>query len=399
MDFEKVIWLLIGFFSVFIGAAFHNAENRKNNGAALTDFQSFLFGTGFTYFLMVAWIQLTFMLDYFIPGCALQGYNRTPLGNTWFFSIFGQGLAGEAQYPVMNLDLSILSCLVGCALGGAALVIRRGVRNKKQNTPEKGLLYGYTFPGTTFGSYIRNEIETLKSQVHPLEYLCWWTLRILMFSVFLQRQLTQGYDYVVLQLVVNLIATFIIPLMRVLFFGKLFFGNVNYRVQTLIDIFIFSGSLLGQGFGLNGEIREYDKYLHVVSGGVAVFIGCLLIESTRGGKKISKLSKTAASVGFSCTVMIVWEVFEFFTDFLMPESYNQNFLYEPPADLFFFRWFGPGAQNPGQVALLDTDLDIFLALLSCAVCGAALLAGLTVKERVRAGKMGGSLMYAYNYSE
>ena len=401
MDLKNCIFLAAGFLLVFIGAAYHKTINKRTNGADVTDFQSFLFGTGFTYFTLVAWITVTFFCDYFISGSALQGYNTTPEKNTLFFAVFGNGLAGEGQYPLMYLDLAILSCMVGCALGGAALLIVFAVRGRRKNTPQNGLFYGYTFPKTTVKDYFKNELAVLKSQIHPIEYLVWWSLRLVMAYVVIKRYVTQGYDTVVLQLTVNLIATFIIPLARVLFFGKLFFGNIHYRVQSYIDILIFAGSLLGQGFSFVGEVEEYDKFMHLVSGGVAVFIAFRLIEGTRGGRKLSKYSKAAASAGFSCTVMAAWELFEFFADYYMPESYNQNWIYNPPADMFFFRIFGFGAQNPNQVALLDTDLDIFIAVIGCSLCTGALLVLLTVREKNEQKNRapGRSMAKAFSYNE
>ncbi len=381
MELDKWISLAVGFAAVFAGSAIYNKASKKINGRRITDFQSFLFGTGFTYLFMTVYVVVTFFFDYYIKGSALQGYHRTPVNNTLFFAIFGKGLAGEAQYPIMDLDLKILCCMIGCALGGGALVLYRALRNRKQHTPEYGLLYGWTFPKTTFKAYFKNELRDMKAQLHPIEYLCWWALRLVMIYVLIKRYVTQGYDTVVMQLAVNLVATFVIPLVRILFFGKLFFGKINLRVQSYIDIFVCFGSLIGQGFGLNGEIREYDKILHLVSGGVAVFIAFCLIEGTRNGKTLPKFTKSVASMGFSCTVIVVWEIFEFFTDFLMPDSYNQNFYYDPPADMFFFKLFGFGAENPGQLAVLDTDMDMLIAFFGCIVCGGALLAYLTVKEK------------------
>lgn len=386
MDIEKVIYLLIGFFSVFIGSAYYNAESKKSSGAPLTDFQSFLFGTGFTYFLMVIWLQLAFIFDYYIPGSALQGYNLTPERNTLFFAIFGHGMAGEAQYPILNLDLNLLSCVIGCALGGGALLLWRRARNRKFGTPERNLFYSYRFQKSTPKAYFKKEYHIFRSQVHPAEYALWWALRIAMVTVLVIRA-REGDSMLVLQLSVTLASTFIIPLVRVVFFGKLFFGNIQYKVQTMIDIYVFFCSFLGQGMRLNGAVSEYDKILHFVSGGLTVFIGCVLIGGTRNGEKVSKYAKTAASMGFACVVTVVWEIFEFFTDFYFPDSYNQNFCYDPPADMFFFRWFGYGARNPKQIAVLDTNIDVFLGLCGCFICGAALLAYLSLRERSRTDRL------------
>ena len=381
MDLQKWVYFAIGFAAVFIGAAYHNAASVRRSGSPLTDFQGFLFGTGFAYASMAVWTLLSFILDYYIPGMDIQGYTRVPRGNELFYRLFGPSLAGAAQYPVLNLDFNLLSCMLGCALGGAALLVWRAVREKKTPGADTGLLYGYRFQPVGFKAYFAREWKTFRSQVYWPEYVLWWALRIAMAVALARKYKENGFDTVSLQLTVNLIATFIIPLIRLLFFSKLFFGNVNYRVQTLIDVFVFSGSLLGQGMGLVGKVEEFDKLLHLVSGGVAVFIGSLLIENMRSGRAISKFSKTAAAVGFSCTVMMVWEFFEFCTDWFMPNSSNQNYYYNPADNNLFFKILGRGARNPGQFAVLDTDFDLLAAAAGCAVCAGVLYAMLTVYER------------------
>ena len=389
MDMEKWIYLVIGFVLVFVGSAYHNVISRRRNGVALTDFQSFLFGTGVVYFAMVLWNQITFFIDYYNPGYVLQNptFDEATFMDRfkWFFNIFGLGAGNTEQYPVYNMNLNFIACVVGGALGGAALVIYRKFRNKKDGTPENGLLYGYKFPKTTLKEFVKNEFHTFRKQVFIVEYLCWWVLRGLMVYQIIRWSKDPGDGIVLMQLKVNIVATFIIPIARFLFFNKLFFGKINYRVQTFIDMFICFGSLMGQGFGLHHKIDEYDKILHVVSGGVVVFVGWLLIEGTRNGKKISKFSTTAASMGFSCVVMIMWEIFEFFTDFYFPDSTNQNYRYHISDKLFFYRVFGP-LQNENLKPVFDTDIDLFTAVLGCVVCGLILLIALTVSEKIKKSK-------------
>ena len=72
--------------------------------------------------------------------------------------------------------------------------------------------------------------------------------------------------------------------------------------------------------------------------------------------------------------MIVWEIFEFFADHYIENSYNQNYIYDPAPDMFFFRIFGRGADNPGQLPLLDTNIDLACAVVGCAFCAAILWA-------------------------
>lgn len=377
VDYERILFVLAGFVGVFVGSALHNRIARKKSQKSLTDFQSFLFGTGFVYALLVVWLQVSFFLDYYL-GTAFQGYNLRPDKNALFFAVFGNGVAGEDQFPLFAIDLNFICAMLGAAVGGVVLLAVKADRSKLQAS-DNGLFYGYRFQKLTPGGYIKREIDVLKSQITLPEYLYWWVVRIGMICVLIYR-IRQGEDTLVLIISVNLAVSFVISLARFLSFPKLFFGNINYRVQSFIDIFVFFGSFLGHGFGLNGR-PDYDKILHVVSGGIVVFIGWLLIEGTRRGKEIPRLSKTLASFGFSCVVMVVWEIFEFFTDFYMSGSVNQNWHYTPKPDMIFYRIFGTGAGKPGQSVVLDTNLDVFYALLGCILCTFLLYAFLSLRER------------------
>ena len=380
MDVTRILFFVLAAAGVFVGSALHNAYAKRKNGRRLTNFQSFLFGTGFVYACLVLWLMVTFFSDYF-RGTAWQGYNIRPDQNALFFAIFGRGVAGEDQFPLFSIDLNFLCALVGAAFGGVCLLAVAEDRNKLRGG-EDGVFFGYTFPKKTVRQYFADEFTALRSQVSIPEYICWWIIRGGQIF-FLLRAAKEGRSTEVLLFAVNLAASFIVPLVRLICFPKLFFGRMNYRVQSLIDIFVFFGNFLGHGFDLYHEIDNYDKILHLVSGGVAVFIGCLLIEGTRRGREVPRASKVLASAGFSSVVMVVWEIFEFYSDFYMQGSINQNWHYEPEPDLFFYRLFGTGAGRPGEIVVLDTNLDVFLAVVGCLLCTVLLYVFLLVRDKRR----------------
>ena len=103
-------------------------------------------------------------------------------------------------------------------------------------------------------------------------------------------------------------------------------------------------------------------------------MGYALIRNTRESERLSRSAYLFGSTGFSFVVMIVWEIFEFFADHYIENSYNQNYIYDPAPDMFFFRIFGRGADNPGQLPLLDTNIDLACAVVGCAFCAAILWA-------------------------
>lgn len=381
MDLEHIVTLFAGAALVFIFAALYRAVCFRRTGRDLTDFQQFLFGTGAVYFCIVIWELLKFFLDYYIPGSTRQGFQKTAADFTLFYKIFGTGMAGEPQIPLLNTDLNFVCGMVGGALGGAAFLLVMRYKNKKKNRPERGLFYGYTFPKKTFKAYIRDEFAAFRAEVPWWEYATWWIVRGLLVYGIVTIWPKDGFTYNVLQMFTNLGVSLVIPLIRFLFFGKLYLGKISYHVQSIINIFVVAGTFFGHVVGFTWDIPSYDKFLHFLSGGIAVFIGYMLITGARNREAVSRGAYVAASSGFSCVVIILWEVFEFVADYSLPDCCNQDYTFNPPEDLFFFRVFGRGAMNPGQNAVLDTDIDIILAVAGVIVCAAILWAALYVKDK------------------
>ena len=381
MDLEHIVTLFAGFALVFIFADLYLAACRRKTGRDLTDFQRFLFGTGAVYYCIVFWELLKFFLDYYIPGSVRQGFQKTAEDFALFYKLFGEGKAGEPQLPLLNTDLNFICGVVGGALGGAVFLLLPHFRNQKRNTPERGLLYGYTFQKKTVRQYFRDELSSLRAEIPLWEYLTWWLVRALLVYGIVTIWPRDGFTYNVLQMFTNIAVSFTIPLIRILFFGKLYLGRISYHVQSIINIFVVAGTFFGHVVGFTWNVPSYDKFLHFLSGGIAVFIGYILIRGARNREGVSRGAYVAASSGFSCVVMILWEIFEFIADYSLPDCYNQDYTFNPPENLFFFRIFGRGAQNPGQNAVLDTDLDIILAVLGMLVCAAILWAALYVKDK------------------
>lgn len=231
-------------------------------------------------------------------------------------------------------------------------------------------------------AYLCKEKAELKSGITSAEYVWWWTLRLCMIGMITYNVLREREQMVIFIMCANFLLTFIIPLMRLVFFKKIFLGKLPYRIQSFIDVFIFAGSFLGHGLDYNGTVPDYDKLMHFISGGLAVFIGYLIMQSVKGGKELSPALKTIGAGGFSCVVIVVWEIFEFFSDFIIDGSANQNWMYEPDGTFVFYRIFGMGAGKTEQYTVLDTDLDIFVAAVGACLCMAILYALLKRKERV-----------------
>lgn len=229
--------------------------------------------------------------------------------------------------------------------------------------------------------YLLNEKKELKKGISVAEYIWWWTLRMCMVGMIIFNVARDREPMVIFIMCTNLFLTFIIPFIRLLFFKKIFLGNLPYRIQSFIDVFIFAGSFLGHGLDYNGTVPNYDKYMHFISGGLAVFIGYLLICSVSGGECLSPALKTMGAGGFSCVVIVIWETFEFISDFVIDGSANQNWEYSPDEKFLFYRVFGMGAGKTEQYPVLDTDLDIFLAFVGVCLCAAMLFVWLKYREK------------------
>lgn len=213
--------------------------------------------------------------------------------------------------------------------------------------------------------FVKSEFAELRKEVSALEYALWWVLRALQLFVLVRLIINDRTNTNVLLLALNLLATFTIPLARLLLFPKRVFTRLSFHTQTWLDVMIFFGSFLAQGLEWNHEVTSWDKLLHVMAGFVIVFIGNGLAGMFLDkGDKVSPLFRTYSSAGFSFIAIVVWEVFEFFVDYYWPGSHNQAYNLSPDRDPFFFVIFGQGAQNENQWAVFDTNVDML-----CAVVG------------------------------
>ena len=231
-------------------------------------------------------------------------------------------------------------------------------------------------------NFFKSEISDLKKELSTFEYISWWILRAIMAFSLVRIIIDDRTSVVVLLLAVNLLASFTVPLVRLLLFPKWLFKRLSFHTQTWLNVMIFFGSFLGQGMSWNHEVTSYDKILHLLAGAVIVFIGngvagMFLSE----GDRVSPLFRAYSSVGFSYIAIVVWEVFEFFVDYYWPLSSNQAYNISPERDPFFFVIFGQGAQNENQWAVFDTNVDMACAMVGAMPAAVALFIWLKRKKQ------------------
>ncbi len=235
---------------------------------------------------------------------------------------------------------------------------------------------------TKIKGFFLSEINSLKKELSPVEYASWWLLRAVQLFVLIRLIINDRTNQNVLLLSLNLLATFTVPLVRLLLFPKRIFTRLSFHAQTWLNIMVFLGSFLGQGMEWNHKVTSWDKFLHLMAGAVIVFIGNGVAGMfIREGDKVSPLFRTYASVGFSYIAIVVWEVFEFFADYYWPLSSNQAYNIKPDRDPFFFAIFGMGAQNENQWAVFDTNVDMLCAVVGAIPAAITLFLWLKRKEK------------------
>ena len=230
------------------------------------------------------------------------------------------------------------------------------------------------------------ELHEMRSELPTAEYISWWALRIAMAAVYIYFTVKQEQLYQRNLVLLNAALTLSIPLLRFISPRKLFTARTPYRIQTYVNVFIFIGSFLGHGFNLFIEIAEFDKLMHILSGGVVVFIGAELLKAFKGQEKITAGIKTFIGVGFSFIVMVMWELVEFFADYYISGSNNQGYYKYPDDSMIFVKIFGLSKNLPDNAAVMDTNVDLFYAVIGCALFAAVLYAVLRLKEKRTAEK-------------
>ncbi len=222
-------------------------------------------------------------------------------------------------------------------------------------------------------NFIKGEMGDLKGELSVPEYIMWWLLRAVQVFALVRLFMRDPTNNNVVLLSLNLLATFTVPLVRLLLFPKRIFKKLTFHCQSWLNIMIFFGSFLGQGMEWNHDVTSWDKVLHLIAGAVIVFIG----DGIAGmfldkGDRVSPLFRTYASVGFSFIAIVVWEVFEFFADYYIVDSSNQAYGISPDRDAWFYTIFGYGVQNENQWRVFDTNVDMLCAVVGCIPAAVAL---------------------------
>ncbi|MGI6744684.1 MAG: hypothetical protein BWY46_00445 [Firmicutes bacterium ADurb.Bin300] len=217
----------------------------------------------------------------------------------------------------------------------------------------------------------KNEFRQFRKEVSLPEYIIWWIIRGLMIYA-LCRQMSNPDVLIIncLAIAGNLLATFTVILGRIIFPKFFFLGRLPYILQRYITLPVFLGCFFGQYMHFYSRYSSYDKWLHLIAGFIGVFIGYHVMMAMKHNKRlVPPFIASFVSFGFSCFISVAWEIFEFIFDFYFASSYNQNYRWNPDPDNLFFKIFGEGAGNAGQVALYDTMFDVIIGVIGAIIGG------------------------------
>ncbi|MBR5827610.1 MAG: hypothetical protein IKY78_11085, partial [Clostridia bacterium] len=155
----------------------------------------------------------------------------------------------------------------------------------------------------------------MKKELNIFEYIFWWMLRVAMVVVLVIQYKDDPTNIKTLLLSLNLLATFAVPLIRLLLFPKAFFGKLPFHCQTWLNLLIVFASFLSHGLDFNHDVTSWDKILHVMMGSVVLLIGNEIVEPLmKKGDKASKGFRILTATGFSFFAIVAWEIYEFIVD-------------------------------------------------------------------------------------
>ena len=116
--------------------------------------------------------------------------------------------------------------------------------------------------------------------------------------------------------------------------------NFNETNKLIIISFLFLAQFLGSVVNLYTKISWYDSFVHYLSGAFSVYVANLILIKTKTTLS-NRLGKLLFFFGFSCSIIVLWETFEFTSDMFL----------------------GTVLQHADTTGVVDTMVDTIMALL------------------------------------
>ena len=108
--------------------------------------------------------------------------------------------------------------------------------------------------------------------------------------------------------------------------GKSFITKVHYKYQTLLNAFIFFGTVIGSTINNRTSFEHCDLISHFLAGLLTAYFAydfAYLIQGKKG--RLSPALASMFSLGFSCAIFIGWEFYEFTMDRLYGLHLQRSF--------------------------------------------------------------------------
>lgn len=281
----------------------------------------------------------------------------------WLFKLLGFGNSVREQRPLYDTDEDMLISLIFSAFTTVALYLYLRFSHKElfgKTSKRKNLFKNLP---QKISDKIYFEAEKVKQQTDIYDILVWWLTRTAMVYAIFNMEDT----YKMVLVGANLLATFAISLLHLVFPKDSLFYKINYRMQTWLCLLVFTGSYMGNFMFVYNYLPRFDLFLHFISGPICVAGGYYVASAFfKADTKKNVLLTVIYAFCLSCFVMPFWEVFEFCGDFLFGSA-NQGYYWVPSDDSFFFKLFGHGAGNTMLYSLFDTVYDVLLAFFATAV--------------------------------
>ena len=373
-DFDLVIQLAGGIFSgalgYYIAMALRTPKNK--NESLFVTFFTFCFSGTVTIFR-----KLTEFFSDFWFGTNLCHVEFVE-DNHWLYRICGLAMSPEAQRPLLDTDEDFIFSIIGGVLSAAVVYLKFRLKSKELfegKRKDLSALFRGILP--RIRDKIELEIRKVSEDTGIFDRLFWWCIRLCMLYAFFEWDNRAEATL----MLANLIGTFAITLVHLIFPRDSVLSKISYKTQTLITVIVFLGSYGGNYCEIYYIVPRFDLFLHFVSGVLCV-LGGYYIALTLVKLKTRKDSLLISifALAFSCFIMPAWEISEFVGDFIWGTS-NQGFYWGPTEDSFFFKAFGHGVGNTQLYYLFDTVYDVLLAMVTTVITFIALYIWLEYRRK------------------
>ncbi len=350
---DILLQLLLGAVTAFLGYLIFQKIRRAKNSNELT--LNVISGMCFAGTAAI-FIEVTeFFIDFYKGTNLLHADFVT--NEHWLYRLVGLHMSLDGQRYLLDTDEDMLMTLLGGIFTTAAMYIYQRLKNRQMFVKEKKEKSRFSF-----GRWAENKFITEKSKLMKdcsvADIAFWWCTRACMLYAFIVMENRAEATL----LCANLIATFTITLVHIVFPEGTFFSRISYRTQSLITVIVFLGSYCGNYVWIYNIVPRFDLFLHVISGVLCTYGGYYIaLTLVKADSRKNAFIITAFAFLFSSFIMPAWEISEFVGDFIWGTT-NQGFYWGPSDESFLFKLFGRGAYNTALYPLYDTFYDVLLAM-------------------------------------